>query len=145
VQSADELERRVMNGPFVGTLPINGTRENGGASPLPGKGIVNFSPVPSRQVLAWWVDGFNRLQASMTERQRRRLSAMFLFMAYVHAGEEFMPLVPMLSGHPNFLADVKAVPAAMSLLFPEHSMAAEWADLWQKYVEISTATIPGPT
>jgi hypothetical protein len=138
VKSADELEQRVMAGPFVGTLPVNGTRQNGGASPLPGKGIVNFSPVPSRQVQAWWVDGFNRLAAQMTPRQRQRLTAMYLFMAYVHAGEEFMPLVPMLSGHPNFLADVKAVPPAMSFLFPEHSMAAQWADLWQKCVEINT-------
>ncbi len=138
VKSSAELEERVMAGSFVGTLPINGTRENGGASPLPGKGIVNFSPVPSRQVQGWWVDGFNRMAASMTEPQRRRLTAMYLFMAYVHAGEEFMPLVPMLSGHPNFLADVKAVPAAMSFLFPEHAMAEVWADLWQRYVEIST-------
>ena len=138
VKTADELEQRVMAGPFAGTLPVNGTRQNGGASPLPGKGIVNFSPVPSRQVQARWVDAFNRLAASMTERQRRRLTAMYLFMAYIHAGEEFMPLVPMLSGHPNFLADVKAVPAAMSFLFPDHSMAGWWADLWQKCVEINT-------
>ena len=138
IKSAAELEKRVMAGSFVSTLPINGTRQNGGASPEPGKGIVNFSPVPSRQVQAWWVDGFNRLAASMTEAQRKRLTAMYLFMAYVHAGEEFMPLVPMLSGHPNFLADVKGVPAAMSFLFPEHTMASLWADLWQKCVEINT-------
>jgi hypothetical protein len=144
VKDADELERMVMAGPFASTLPVNGTRQNGGAKvdsgalSVPGRSIVSFSPVPSRQVQAWWVDGFNRLVASMNARQRKRLTAMYLLMAYVHAGEEFMPLVPMLSGHPNFLADVKAVPAAMSFLFPDHPMAGVWADLWQKYVEINT-------
>lgn len=138
IKNADELERRVMGGPYVCTLPVNGTRENGGVIPGSGRGIVNFSPVPSRQVQGWWVDGFNRLQAGMTERQRRRLTGMYLLIAYVCAGDDFMPLVPMLSGHPNFLADVKGVPAAMSFLFPDHPMASAWASLWQKCVEINT-------
>ena len=145
IQDADELERNVIAGPFASTLPVNGTRENGGASTMPGRGIVNFSPVPSRQVQAWWVDGFNRCCAQMNERQWKRFTAMYLLMAYVHAGDDFMPMVPMLSGHPNFLADVKAVPAIMSFLFPEHPMAGIWADLWQKYVELNTRynTRPG--
>lgn len=138
IKDANELEQRVMAGPYACTLPVNGTRENGGAGPIPGKSIVNFSPVPSRQVQAWWVDGFNRCNATMTARQRRRITAMYLFMGYVCAGDDFMPLVPMLSGHPNFLADVKAVPAAMSFLFPDHPMAPTWADLWEKCVEINT-------
>lgn len=138
VKDADELERRVMTLEYVGTLPLTGTRENGGMGPIPGRGIVNFSPVPSRQIQGWWIDGFNRLAASMTERQRKRLTAMYLFIAYVHAGDDFMPLVPMLSGHPNFLADVKGNPAAMAFLFPDHPMAQTWVDLWQKAVELNT-------
>ncbi len=138
VKDGDDLEKRVMAGPFVSTLPINGTRENGGAGPIPGRSIVNFSPVPSRQVQGWWVDGYSRWSATMNERQRKRVTAAYLFMAYVCAGDDFMPLVNMLSGHPNFLADVKGVPAAMSFLFPDHPMAARWADLWEKCVEINT-------
>ena len=136
--SPDDLERRIMAGSYVCTLPVNGTRQNGGAGPTPGKGIVNFSPVPSRQVLGWWVIDFNRCRSAMSERQRARLTAMYLFMAYIHAGDDFMPLVPMISGHPNFLADVKAVPPAMSFLFPDHPMASTWADMWQKCVEMNT-------
>jgi hypothetical protein len=132
-----ELERRVMTSPFVCTLPVSGTRQMAGHGPIPGRNIVNFSPVPSRQMGAW-IEGFNRCSASMTERQRRRLTALFLFMAHVHAGDEFMPVVTMLSGHPNFLADVKAVPAAMSFLFPEHPQATTWADMWEKCVELNT-------
>jgi len=138
IKTADELEQRVMAGPYVCTLPVNGTRQNGGAGPIPGRSIVNFSPVPSRQVQGWWVDGFNRMNATMTPRQRKRLTAIYLFMAYVCQGDDFMPMVPMLSGHPNFLADVKGVPAAMSFLFPDHPMASTWADFWEKYVEINT-------
>lgn len=138
VMDADELERRVMTLEYVGTLPLTGTRENGGMGPIPGRGIVNFSPVPSRQIQGWWIDGFNRLAASMSERQRKRLTAMYLFIAYVHAGDDFMPLVPMLSGHPNFLGDVKGNPAAMAFLFPDHPMARTWVDLWQKAVELNT-------
>ena len=138
IKDADELERRVMTGPYVCTLPVNGTRENGGVIPGLGKGIVNFSPVPSRQIQGWWVDGFNRCLAGMSDRQRRRLTGIYLLMAYVCAGDDFMPLVPMLSGHPNFLADVKGVPAAMSFLFPDHPMASTWASMWRKCVEINT-------
>ena len=138
VSSGEELERRIMTSVFIGTLPLLGTRENGGMGAIPGRSISNFSPVPSRQIQAWWVDAFNRFDASMTERQRKRLTAIFLFIAYVDAGEDFMPLIPMLGGHPNFLADVKANPAAMSFLFPDHPMAAGWADLWQKCVELNT-------
>ena len=36
--------------------------------------IVNFSPVPSRQIEGAWVGGFNSSRASMDERQRRRLN-----------------------------------------------------------------------
>ena len=133
----DELERRVMTSPFICTLPVTGTRQMAGHGPIPGRNIVNFSPVPSRQV-AGWVEGFNQCSAALTDRQRRRLTAMFLVLAYVQGGDEFMPLVNLLSGHPNFLADVKATPPAMAFLFPDHPKASAWADMWEKCVELNT-------
>lgn len=138
IKSADELERSIMESAFVSTLPLFGTRQNGGTGPVAGKNVVNFSPVPTRQILKWWIDGFARLSPTMTVRQRTRLTAMFLFMSYVHAGEDYMPLIPMLSGHPNFLSDVKAVPPAMSFLFPDHPMAPVWANIWEKCVALNT-------
>ena len=133
----EELERRVMTSPFTCTLPVTGTRQMAGHGPIPGRSIVNFSPVPSRQV-AGWVDDFNQSRDRMTVRQRRRLTAMLLLLGHVLGGDEFMPVVHMLSGHPNFLADVKAVPAAMAFLFPEHPMASVWAGMWEKCVELNT-------
>jgi hypothetical protein len=59
-------------------------------------------------------------------------------MAYTHAGEDYMPMRTMLSGHPNFLSDVKSVPALASWLFPDHPMANAWAGLFRKYMELNT-------
>jgi hypothetical protein len=127
-----------MASPYVCTLPVSGTRQMAGHGPLPGRNIINFSPVPSRQILSNWVESFNAGSARLTAAQRRRITALFLFLAYVHAGEEFMPVSLMLAGHPNFLADVKAVSPAMAFLFPEHPLAPTWADLWEKSVELNT-------
>ncbi len=132
-----ELEVRIRTSPFVCTLPVTGTRQMAGHGPIPGRSIVNFSPVPSRQV-AGWVDGFNQCNASLTESQRRRITAAFLLLANVLGGDEFMPIVNLLSGHPNFLADVKATPPAMAFLFPEHPKSATWASQWEKCVELNT-------
>ncbi|HWC98893.1 MAG TPA: hypothetical protein VG456_19165 [Candidatus Sulfopaludibacter sp.] len=132
-----ELERVVMTSGYACTLPVLGARENGGSGPIPGRNIVSFSPVPSRQVQGSWVGGFNASRAAMNERQRRRLTAMFLFLGYVHAGDDYMPVVPMLGGHPNFLADVKAGLASMAFLFPDHPMAPVWADHWQKCMQLN--------
>jgi len=133
-----DLERKVMTSPFVCTLPVTGDRQMDGHGPIPGRSIVNFSPVPTRQIMGSWIDGFNRLSATMTMRQRERITAMYLLLAYVQAGDDFMPLAPMLGGHPNFFADVKSAPPAMSFLFPDHPKAATWADMWQKCVEMNT-------
>ena len=138
IKTAAELEHNVMTSAFVSTLPITGTRQMDGHGPIPGRSIVNFSPVPSRQIQGSWIDGFNRVSASMTDRQRTRVTAMYLFIAYVLADEDFMPQVQMLSGHPNYLADVKSVAPAMSFLFPDHPMANTWADMWQKCVALNT-------
>lgn len=127
VRSAGELEKRILTSAYACALPCAGTRQNAG-----------FSPVPTRQVQRFWIDGFNRLEATLTERQRRRLTAMFLLLAYVTGGEEFMPLITMVSGHPNFLADVKSVPAGVAFLFPQHPMAATWADLWESAIRMTT-------
>lgn len=137
-KTATDLEHNVMTSAFVSTLPITGTRQMDGHGPIPGRSIVNFSPVPSRQIQGSWIDAFNRLNGQMTERQRTRLTAMYLLMAYVLSDEDFMPQVQMLAGHPNYFADVKATAPAMSFLFPDHPLATIWADMWEKLVALNT-------
>ena len=73
IRTADELERSVLTSGLVTEAAVSGTRQNGG-----------FGPVPSRQIGDWWVDAFNRLDPQMNERQRRRLTAAYLLMAYTH-------------------------------------------------------------
>jgi hypothetical protein len=126
-RNAAELERAVLSSGITHELVFSGTRQNGG-----------FGPVPSRQILDSWIDAYNRLSPEMTEQQRKRITAVYLMMAYTHAEEDYMPMIPMLSGHPNFLSDVKSVPAAMAFLFPEHPRANAWADEWEKFVELNT-------
>ena len=125
--SASDLESRVMNSQLVNQSALTGTRQNGG-----------FGPTVSRRVEEFWIDGFERLRAQMTDAQRKRLTAAYLFIAYIHAGEEYMPMIPLFSGHPNFLADVKAVPACMPFLFPTHPRAQAWADEFEKFIELNT-------
>jgi hypothetical protein len=122
-----ELERGVLGSDLMAECAASGTRQNGG-----------FGPVPSRQIGDRWVDGFNRLYDQLSEHQRTRITAALLLMAYTHAGEDYMPMRPMLSGHPNFLSDVKSVPALVAFLFPDHPMAKEWAELFRKYMELNT-------
>lgn len=124
-QDATELVRRVMTSNYVSTLAVTGTREDGG-----------FNPVRDRWVLGWWIGDFNCLSVAMTPRQRRRMTAMYLLFGYVHAGEDYMPTVTMLSGHPNFFGDAKGVLPGMSFLFPDHPMAKTWLDQWQKCMEL---------
>jgi hypothetical protein len=126
-QSVADLERMFLNGGYCCELPISGPCQNSG-----------YSPVPTRSFYENYVSAFNRLLPGASDQQRERLSAMFLFHAYMAAGEEYMPMRAMLSGHPNFLADVKGIPALAAFLFPEHSEAKNWGDLYEKYVDLNT-------
>ena len=138
IKTPSALESYVLTLPFICTLPITGARQMDGSGPIPGRGIVNFSPVPSRRIEGSCIDGFNRLDAALTPRQRSRLTAIYLLLTYVQGGDEFMPVVPMLAGHPNYLADVKFILGAMPFLFPDHPMASTWADMWQKAMQLNT-------
>src|SRR5690606_36673908 len=49
-----------------------------------------------------------------------------------------MPMRNVLSGHPNFLGDVKSIPGLAACQFPHHPRAGEWGDLFEKYIELNT-------
>ncbi|MES2393654.1 MAG: hypothetical protein V4555_18595 [Acidobacteriota bacterium] len=123
----EELLARVLTSRYLCTLPITGTREDDG-----------FSATKARQILDPWVCDYNRLEHLMTPEQRARLTAAFLLIAYIHAGDEYLPLTPMLGGHPNYMSDVKGAPPAMSFLFPDHPLAEAWLDMWEKWVVLCT-------
>jgi hypothetical protein len=111
---------------FFASIPVYGPRENAG-----------LSPVPSRRVHRLYVDAYNRFYGQMEPRQRKRAEAALLFMAYLAAGEHVMPLVNMLGGNPNFLSDIKTIPAQMAVQFPDHPEAENWKAVYGKFVELA--------
>ncbi|GAB3925687.1 fibronectin type III domain-containing protein [Larkinella terrae] len=119
---------------YVSELPFSGTRQNSG-----------YGPVPARQFFEKWIDALNRFYPALNPDEKARVTAMFLFHTYVAADEEYMPMRYMLSGHPNFLADVKSIPAMTAYQFPNHPEAANWADLFEKYVDLNTHYHTRPT
>lgn len=126
IQSVSELEEMLLSSELVCGLALYGPCQDQG-----------FSPVPSRAVYASWADAFHRLREQMTPAQRRRITGLYLLMAYMHASEDYMPMKRMLAGHPNFLADVKGVPALLAVLFPEHPCAQEWVSLFDRSLELN--------
>jgi hypothetical protein len=127
INSVKDLERNFLYGSFILELPFSGTCQNSG-----------YGPTSNRQFYDSWVDAFDRLLPAMLPPDRERFISMFLFHAYVAADEEYMPMRNMLSGHPNFLADVKSTPAMAAFLFPRHPAARDWEELFGKYIELNT-------
>jgi len=127
VNSVKELEKNFLYSEFVMELPISGTCQNSG-----------YGPTRNRQFYGSWVEALNRLLPDMAPSDREKIISMFLFHCYVAADEEYMPMRTMLSGHPNFLADVKSTPAMGVFLFPKHPEAKAWEELFSKYIELNT-------
>ena len=97
------------------------------------------SPVAAGRIRTLVIPNFVRLEPELSMEQRERAVALLLLMAYASAGEDCGPLRSLLSGHPNLMAmgylySLLAVPH----LFPEHPMAGEWRDRFQKSVELLT-------
>ena len=124
--NVDEFLQSIWTSQFVTQLPVSGVRQNEG-----------FGPTSSRIVLEEWLPSYQILRDKLTDADRLRVDAIMLFLAYVHAGEDYMPMKRMLAGHPNFLADVKSVPPAMLMLFPEHRCSQAWSDEWEGYLSLS--------
>ncbi|MBO9610313.1 MAG: fibronectin type III domain-containing protein [Paenibacillaceae bacterium] len=95
-----------------------------------------LSPVAAREFYTW-ASTFDLAASSMTSGQFDRLKAACAFMAYAHNEEAFMPVAKMLAGHPNFLVDVKAVPALMAALFPNHPEARRWKEDFERAMALN--------
>ena len=96
-----------------------------------------LSPVTLRVMSRWVVPGFLRFRDQMTPEMRARVTALLLFHSYLAAREEISPIRHMLKGHPNFMADWKYPLIAGAYFFPDHPMAREWADQFEKWVELA--------
>ena len=97
-----------------------------------------YHPVGLRDLRYWVVPNFNRLSSTMTPAQRESAAAFILLSAYLSAEEELAPLRNSLGGHPHFMADLMYPLLAAAFLFPEHPMAAEWRDQYEKFLELAS-------
>ncbi|MDD4922905.1 MAG: fibronectin type III domain-containing protein, partial [Bacteroidales bacterium] len=80
---------------------------------------------------------FERSESLLTEAEYRQARAWYLFMTYVFMDETLMPMRNMLSGHPNFLGDIKGVPGLAAFLFPDHPQAKDMADHFEKSIALN--------
>ncbi|WP_157264861.1 hypothetical protein [Paenibacillus oryzisoli] len=96
----------------------------------------DLSPVAAREFYTW-TSTFDLAASAMTPAQFDRLKAVWAFMAYAHNEECFMPVVNMLAGHPNFLVDVRSVPALMAALFPAHPDARKWKEDFERAMALN--------
>jgi hypothetical protein len=80
---------------------------------------------------------FENVEGRWTEPEYRQARAYYLFMTYIFMDEALMPIRNMLSGHPNFLSNIKAVLGTAVFLFPDHPQAKEMADQFEKVVALN--------
>lgn len=103
-----------------------GSERNGGPTPVGGR-VFYGSIAPA----------FDVNRSKMDPEQYKKLRAWFLFMSYVFMDESLMPMRTMLSGHPNFLSDVKGVPGLSAYLFPDHPQAQQMAEHFEKAMRLN--------
>ena len=95
------------------------------------------SPTGIRTFYDYITPLFENAEATLTEYEYRQARACYLFMTYIFMDEALMPMRNMLSGHPNFLGDVKGVPGLAAFLFPDHPQAKEMADHFEKAIALN--------
>ncbi len=102
---------------------------------------INVAPggtsIDHRFVFKDVVPEYTQLVTSFTSEQKKRIDALLLLTGYVTTGEEMHPIRTAVAGCPNMAADGWAVPAQMAFLFPEHPMAGEWLDYYERTWDIT--------
>lgn len=90
-------------------------------------------------------EGYLEFANQLKPDAKARLDAILLYTAYLLTNDGMHPIRSSLAGCPNMAADGWTVPAHIAYLFPEHKMASEWRDYFQKYWQISTTFFTRPT
>lgn len=99
--------------------------------------IYGPSPVASRVYHDFLTPAFDLNAAQMNAGEYKKLRSWFLFISYLYMDEALMPMRNMFSGHPNFMADIKAVPGLAAFLFPRHPEASKMADHYEKFIHLN--------
>lgn len=97
-----------------------------------------FEAVEIRTIYDIICDSYLRLHKDLTPEQKREVDAILLLSAYICAGEESIPMINVLGGHPNFLTDIKCIPPLIAFLYPEHRDKDLFLDLFDKFLDLNT-------
>jgi hypothetical protein len=92
-----------------------------------GLGAVSFRGMPERY------GEYALSRSSWTQEQRDRIRQILLFFADSSAGDNNQPHHNMLSGHPNFIMDVKTTLPLAAATFPNHPRARIWRDAFMEF------------
>jgi hypothetical protein len=122
-EKPSDLIQKLINA--VNAVAVGSERGNGGPTPVGSRAFFSYTEL------------FEQTEDRMSLEEYRRARALYIFMSYIFMDEALMPMVTMLSGHPNFLADIKAVPAMAAFLFPDHPCAQEMVDHFEKSVALN--------
>jgi len=95
------------------------------------------NPVSSRIYYELIAPAFDLSASAMSCAEYSRLRAWLLFVSYLYQDEALMPMRNLLSGHPNFLADIKALPGLTAFLFPAHPQSAQMANHFEKSIQLN--------
>jgi hypothetical protein len=92
--------------------------------------------IRQRELYDVLIPAFNRFAGQLLPAVRNRATAMLLLSAYLNSGDDLAPTRICLSGCPNMSADGFCVPAEVNLLFPDHPMAGQWRDQFEKTLQL---------
>lgn len=102
---------------------------------------LNFYPgihsIEHRILYTSYVEDYLRFYKQLSQQQRQSVEALFMTGGYVNMLEEMNAIRHSLAGTANMAADGWAVAPQIAFLFPEHSMAKEWTDYFEKELEIN--------
>lgn len=102
-------------------------------------GERSFGPTPvgAREYLETLTPLLEVSESQFSKVDYKQARAYYLFMNYVFMDEALMPMRTMLSGHPNFLGDLKAIAGTVAFLYPDHPEAKLFADHFDKSMELN--------
>ena len=99
-------------------------------------GFPGIHSISHRPLFGSWIEDYLALYKQLTTEQKQTVDGLMLISAYINTLEAMNTIRTSLAGTANMAADGWAVPGQMSFLYPEHPMAKEWADFFEKTLEI---------
>lgn len=99
-------------------------------------GFPGIHSISHRPLFSNWTEEYLTLHQQLSANQRNTVDGLLLMSAYVNTTEAMNAIRTSLAGTANMAADGWSVPGQIAYLYPEHPMSKEWADYFEKSLEI---------